>query len=1031
MTLLLISGAATVWGASTARRVFDLPADTVDRSIRRFSDQCGLEIIYESAITRGLRARAVKGEMTADEALETLLAGTGLVVVRDTSGAFSIRRKEDSDPPKPAERPNGERAALDRPGDRPKQMQSRKESEAGSRAAGLGRESDAAAAGPTVLSPFEVSSHRDIGYVAASSLAGGRTDAPLRETAAAVSVITREFVDDIAGTSLREVAEWGVNTIPDYATSQFAFGDYNIAFRGLGASAPSRNYFLWYVDNDSFNTERYEFARGPNGVLFGDGSVGGIATTWTKRARFGAPSYSATARADSYGGRRATLDVNQPVGRRSAVRVNALIDRAEGWRDRTGSARDGVHVAGIVRLGSRANLRFEGEWGQLERPLFTLNYSDQASYWDRRASYDGQTVPSVAGTGITRISGSVYNLYIPAVPQAGFENWGTQYRSAGSGLALRPDARAEIPNFPVLPSRAFNLQPSDSRGMLRYYTYTAYLDFSYGRDTFAELAFYRSRNERWSQGSGARFDQYSIDVNQRLPDGQPNPKFGVPYADAQRLRQREENAIHDARVLATHRFETSWLDQRVSGIVGARLERFDSWAKVLRRTNGPNPNLTAPENQFFERRYWDEAGRYGVDAVPQFAGYVLDFAPTAIAHERKPVDHAQLASVSRLLEGKLVVTLGLRHDRFQRTQRTTAGLPAAPGSGLPQLGAVVAPPGGGPAVPVVGAKAVTDVSLTSETAGAVFFVFPWLGIFANTSETFQPPGSGPNLIDGQVPSISRSRGRDYGVKLDLLGGNVVATVNRYESRQVERLDFSNVRAAEINRLWTNSGRIDLASVQYRDTQSFVGRGYEMELTANPSPALRITANYARPETEAADLKPGLRAYVLRHRETWRAAANEAGQTQAAQMRADLAALAEEASGAVAGVTLNNTYRFTANVYTTYTFGAGGLSGLSIGAGANVRGRNKVGARAESPTDYLYAASHTLVSAHAAYRWRMKDAALRLQANVSNLLDNDALLPTTYADYRAGGLAANPAQRVAGNFRFLDPRKLTLSATVEF
>jgi outer membrane receptor protein involved in Fe transport len=136
---------------------------------------------------------------------------------------------------------------------------------------------------PAVLSPFEVRTDRDVGYVATSSLAGGRTEMSLKQTAAAISVFTREFLDDIAADSLVGVAEWGLNMIPKADGNTSLQGEYNVNFRGLGNSFPSRNYFVWYVDSDSYVTERYEFARGPNSVLFGDGNVGGIQTTWTKR----------------------------------------------------------------------------------------------------------------------------------------------------------------------------------------------------------------------------------------------------------------------------------------------------------------------------------------------------------------------------------------------------------------------------------------------------------------------------------------------------------------------------------------------------------------------------------------------------------------------------------------------------------------------------------------------------------------------------------------------------------------------------
>src|SRR4051812_47393702 len=45
------------------------------------------------------------------------------------------------------------------------------------------------------LDPFSVSADSDVGFVASSSLAGGRIATPLKDTPVAFSVITKEFLD--------------------------------------------------------------------------------------------------------------------------------------------------------------------------------------------------------------------------------------------------------------------------------------------------------------------------------------------------------------------------------------------------------------------------------------------------------------------------------------------------------------------------------------------------------------------------------------------------------------------------------------------------------------------------------------------------------------------------------------------------------------------------------------------------------------------------------------------------------------------
>lgn len=87
--------------AEAAKAAFDVPGDVAEKSLKRFSVQAGRNVLFSSSVTNGARTRAVKGEMTPREALDAMLAGTGLVAVQDSqTGAFSVR-KETSDPNAP------------------------------------------------------------------------------------------------------------------------------------------------------------------------------------------------------------------------------------------------------------------------------------------------------------------------------------------------------------------------------------------------------------------------------------------------------------------------------------------------------------------------------------------------------------------------------------------------------------------------------------------------------------------------------------------------------------------------------------------------------------------------------------------------------------------------------------------------------------------------------------------------------------------------------------------------------------------
>src|SRR3954469_10929805 len=57
------------------------------------------------------------------------------------------------------------------------------------------------------LSPFEVRTDKDTGYTATSTLAGSRLNTSLRDPPAAISVFTKEFLDDIGAINVTEALE--------------------------------------------------------------------------------------------------------------------------------------------------------------------------------------------------------------------------------------------------------------------------------------------------------------------------------------------------------------------------------------------------------------------------------------------------------------------------------------------------------------------------------------------------------------------------------------------------------------------------------------------------------------------------------------------------------------------------------------------------------------------------------------------------------------------------------------------------------
>src|SRR5688500_1240443 len=189
--------------------------------------------------------------------------------------------------------------------------------------------------GTITLSPFEVNTDRDVGYVASASLAGGRLNTDLRDTAAAISVFTKDFLEDIEISNVNQALEYGLNVASEVEpTGNLSVeNNFNFRIRGITGAKRSRNLFRTQLNLDAYNTERLDFSRGPNAILFGEGSPAGLINTQTKVARFGQNFSRTQLRAGSFGERRATLDVNRKLTSNFAARVNLLYQDSKGYRE--------------------------------------------------------------------------------------------------------------------------------------------------------------------------------------------------------------------------------------------------------------------------------------------------------------------------------------------------------------------------------------------------------------------------------------------------------------------------------------------------------------------------------------------------------------------------------------------------------------------------------------------------------------------------------------------------------------------------
>lgn len=224
-----------------------------------------------------------------------------------------------------------------------------------------------AAPGNDALPTIEVSSGAEASVYSPEESAGAKTLLPQRELPQSVRTITRQALDDLGTTRL--------DTVLDYVSGvsrQQNFGGIrdNPTIRGLpggdetAGTATLLNGFSAgrgiTGPRDLASVERIEFLKGTAAALYGSSEPGGTLNVVSKRPLW-APAHSVQLMGGGRGYRRGALDLSGPVGERFAYRLNAAVERSDGFRDHGASRREVLAPAFTWKLGRDTSLEYVGE----------------------------------------------------------------------------------------------------------------------------------------------------------------------------------------------------------------------------------------------------------------------------------------------------------------------------------------------------------------------------------------------------------------------------------------------------------------------------------------------------------------------------------------------------------------------------------------------------------------------------------------------------------------------------------------------
>ncbi|WP_341644820.1 TonB-dependent siderophore receptor [Thauera sp. SDU_THAU2] len=292
---LTLNGPALAQGtppARTAAQSFDIPPGPLGRSLASFATRAGIALAFDPAITDGLQSPGVRGMHTTSQALDRLLAGSGLEAVLRGDGSYTLRRRSTGDS---ALAPVTVTAAADGSG----------------ATEGTGSYTQT---GPSAT---------------ATGLA-----LSLRETPQSVTVMTRQRMDDFKLETLTDVLEQTPGVMVSHQNEMTTF---NVRGSAVNLQTDGNRRFsngwgwnshIVHSLDDLAEIDRIEVLKGSSGLINGDGAYGATVNLIRKRPtrEFQASATVGAGRWDTY---RLDADIAGPLNADASLRGRLVAARKD------------------------------------------------------------------------------------------------------------------------------------------------------------------------------------------------------------------------------------------------------------------------------------------------------------------------------------------------------------------------------------------------------------------------------------------------------------------------------------------------------------------------------------------------------------------------------------------------------------------------------------------------------------------------------------------------------------------------------
>ncbi|MDR2673756.1 MAG: hypothetical protein LBC18_02545 [Opitutaceae bacterium] len=938
------------------------------------------------------------------------------------------------------------------------------------------------------MSPFTITADRSVGYAATQSLSCTRLNTEIKDIGSSITEMTIDFLKDINALSFQDAVSYAPGTtsylydINDRDGNRALGGTYYMV-RGMGTYGMARDFFRTTIPLDTYNTERLSFARGANSVLYGIADPTGLVITSLAKPNLQRDRVTLSGDWSTYGVHRVTLDANTSAKHRlfrrdmpAGIRFVTFDEERPKFLKPDRHEQRRYYVAGAIQPWEGASVRLNYENVKLDQTGSRMYAPyDAISAWQAAGSNYVEAPGGAMPAGVVRLSDSTKRTVVvmgsDGEPQYAFSSLGmgrVAYAAAPTGVdTARFNGRVSLQDYSLYPANDVNFLGLNNSGQtLRGHASTIIFEQLIGRNFAFELGVADEKTSIYTVSPISSAYYLAVDVNKLLPNGEPNPYVGVPYFDYTRGATDAVATVKDYRATLTYNLDLRRGKGRLGKFLGRH--RFAALAERYESTNSqdqlyevnatplpgfPSAITASSGGNYLSRRTYVGVGSSGytadstrqirsfgtIAATPVDAGVVNSrmgiFSPL---NSKTVTESALLAVQSFMADEHIVFTGGMRWDTQDLYNADTWRHPETNEFASWRE------------MPLPGSPTQTDSGRTG-TLGVVWHINRYFSLSWNKSENFQPPAGGIRTVFGTPLPASKGKTEDIGFKFRFREDRISGNITYFEAFRTNESDqgLRGSNAERIDAIWDAiNPDMKVNDLTWRDTRDYRTQGYEFQITLNPTPALRISANLTQLKTEKSNILPFTRAYLEKHEGLWTSPENidlattydVNGQSRTVGQVLQYIKNSNENNLRTAGELSQGLNEWMANLVGNYTFQSGVLKGFGAGVAQQWRSSPVLGYEylplvdAETgQTNYYPDIDHPLYGKDwwntniwfnydrlifkRKVRWQVK-------LSVSNLLDR-----RTYDTER--GIDSATGENVMLRYRFITPRTFTISTSFQY